>query len=306
MKDSSSGYFEVAPGVYGLKIIFVNIYMVAGADGQWVLVDAGIMGSAGRIKKMAEELFGDVPPSAIILTHAHFDHRGALPALLKTWDVPVYAHNLELPYLRGLSSYPPPDPTVGGGLMSLLSVLYPKKPLNLGDRVRALPQDGSVPFLNDWIYIPTPGHAPGHISLFRGRDKVLIAGDAFVTTKQESAYDALTFKKVLSGPPKYFTPDWISANDSVIRLRDLHPHVAATGHGVPMQGEELAKGLDHLVNTFNETAVPAHGRYVHDAAKMNKRGVQYVPPQKVNPVILASAALITGVLTYTLIQKIKK
>jgi hypothetical protein len=40
---------------------------------------------------------------------------------------------------------------------------------------------------------------------FRESDSVLIAGDAFVTTKAESALSTLLQYKKLSGPPKYFT-----------------------------------------------------------------------------------------------------
>src|SRR4051794_3070678 len=54
-------------------------------------------------------------PSAIILTHGHFDHVGALEHLAEHWDAPVYAHELEMPNLDGRASYPPADPTVGGG-----------------------------------------------------------------------------------------------------------------------------------------------------------------------------------------------
>lgn len=116
------------------------------SDDRWILIDAGLAGGAGRILEVASDLFGVVPPSAIVLTHGHFDHRGSLKALLKEWDVPVLAHKLELPYLTGRSAYPPPDPTVGGGLMSFFSFLYPKHSIDLGSRVQSLPADGSVPF----------------------------------------------------------------------------------------------------------------------------------------------------------------
>src|SRR4051812_46259884 len=162
-------YFNVAPHVWGMKDIFVNIYMIQNEDEKnWVLVDAGLKTSAGKIKRMAASLFGEnSKPKCIILTHGHFDHVGSLKKLATEWDVPVYAHYLELPYLTGRSYYPPPDPSVGGGLMAWMSFIYPNKPINMDGKIYALPEDGTVPGLKDWRYIHTPGHAPGHISLFR-------------------------------------------------------------------------------------------------------------------------------------------
>jgi len=144
--------------------------------------------------------------TAIILTHGHFDHTGSVNQLLRVWDVPVYAHRLELPYLTGRSDYPPPDPTVGGGLMSALSRFFPRKGRNLGAAVHALPADGTVPGLPQWRWVHTPGHSPGHISLLRDNDRTLIAGDAFVTAKQESLGAVMMQIQGVSGPPAFFTP----------------------------------------------------------------------------------------------------
>lgn len=272
--------FSVAPGVWGRKDFFVNYYMIQDQPGgSWVLVDAGLKWSAPRIRNMATELFGkDSKPAAIILTHGHFDHVGALSALAEEWSVPVYAHPLELPYLTGRSEYPPPDPTAGGGLMTSMSWMYPKGPIDIHQYLYELPQDNSVPGLTEWKYIHTPGHSPGHISLFRERDKVLIAGDAFVTTKAESAVYALTHMKHLSGPPKYFTCNWASAELSVIKLAALDPEVAATGHGKPMRGIELRNALNNLSKHFEAVAVPAQGRYVNEPAVTDENGVVSVPP----------------------------
>jgi glyoxylase-like metal-dependent hydrolase (beta-lactamase superfamily II) len=279
-QKANADYFDVAPNVWGMKDIFVNIYMIKNSNSdKWVLIDAGLKTSASKIKKMAASLFGENSrPSAIILTHGHFDHTGSIRKLAEAWDVPVYAHYLELPYLTGISSYPPPDSCVGGGMMAWIAFIYPKKPIDISDLLKVLPPDNSVPGFSEWKYIHTPGHAPGHISLFREADKVLIAGDAFVTTKQESALAVMTQKKQVSGPPKYFTYDWEESEDSVGKLVTLAPEVAATGHGKPMYGDELRAELNNLQNNFKELAVPAKGRYVDEPAVADANGVLYIPP----------------------------
>jgi glyoxylase-like metal-dependent hydrolase (beta-lactamase superfamily II) len=305
-KTLTTDYFKVSEGVWGLKTVFVNLYMVAINQTDWVLVDAGLHGHAHKVKSMAAELFGsNNRPKAIVLTHGHFDHVGNIEELVNEWDVPVFAHELEMPYLTGLSSYPPPDPTVGGGLMSLLSFTYPKKPINLGTRVRALQDDGTVSAMPGWKYTHTPGHAPGHISFFREKDRLLISGDAFVTTKQESAFSVALQTKILSGPPKYFTYNWAVAKTSVYKLRKLRPAIAATGHGKPMYGQELTEGLENLLSNFEDLAVPGHGRYVNKPARANKKGVLYVPPKPVNKLFLASVIAVSAIVTFAFVRNLK-
>ena len=310
-KEKQSLYFQVAKDIWGTKDIFVNMYMIRNPeDDSWVLVDTGLRSSYARIKKMAASLFGeDSKPSAIVLTHGHFDHTGSLKRLADDWHVPVYVHYLELPYLTGRSSYPPPDPSVGGGLMSSMSWVYPRKAINVEEHLHILPPDESVPGLPGWKYVYTPGHSPGHISLFRERDKVLIAGDAFVTTKSESAMSVMKQTRRISGPPKYFTYDWEAARNSVRRLADLNPSVVAAGHGKPMQGDEMKIGLTNLALHFEVDGLPRKGRYLREPAVADAYGVRYVPPaEKTNRALwlmigLGIAALAT---TYLVAQQQKK
>jgi glyoxylase-like metal-dependent hydrolase (beta-lactamase superfamily II) len=288
----------------------VNLYMVKSTENdKWFLVDAGLKTSLSKIKKMASSLFGDKKPAAIILTHGHFDHVGSLKKLVEEWKVPVYAHYLELPYLTGKSSYPPGDPTVGGGLMAYMAAFYPTSPVNLGTSVSPLPDDGSIPGFKEWRYIHTPGHSFGHISLFREEDKVLIAGDAFVTTINESALNSLILQtKKVSRPPAYFTTDWEASNDSIKKLLLLAPEVVATGHGKPMFGKEMRRQLHYLHDHFFEEFVPQNGRYTYEPAVADANGVLYVPPAEKNPYmiwIIAGAAIIT-ISTLTILLKKKK
>ncbi|KAB7704388.1 MBL fold metallo-hydrolase [Bacillus aerolatus] len=255
---------QVLPDLFCHTVQIVNINLVGNPETkEFVLVDTGMPDSANEIISVTEERFGaNSRPKAIILTHGHFDHVGAIIDLVKHWEVPVYAHELEMPFLTGQRSYPEPDPTVEGGMISKMSPMFPNEPIDLGNNVEKLPSDGTVPHMPDFRWIHTPGHAPGHVSLFREKDRALIAGDAFITVKQEYLYKVLTQEQEISGPPRYLTTDWKAAKESVIKLEALKPTVAVTGHGLPMSGELLTSSLQKLVKEFDRIAVPDYGKYV--------------------------------------------
>jgi glyoxylase-like metal-dependent hydrolase (beta-lactamase superfamily II) len=99
-----------------------------------------------------------------------------------------------------------------------------------------------------------------------------VAGDAFITTNQESAYAVATQEPELHGPPRYFTPDWTAARDSVRRLAALSPELVITGHGHAMRGAVMRTALDLLARDFDRIAVPQHGRYVHTDIRPDARG----------------------------------
>ncbi|HUR60732.1 MAG TPA: MBL fold metallo-hydrolase [Opitutaceae bacterium] len=141
--------------------------------------------------------------------------------------------------------------------MTRLSPLFPRSPINLGSRLESLPASGEIPVLPGWRWIHTPGHTPGHVSLWRESDRTLLAGDAFITTRQESAYAAMTEKPEMHGPPRYFTPDWDAARESVRRLAALEPELVLTGHGRAMQGPEMRDALHTLARDFDRIARPA-------------------------------------------------
>jgi glyoxylase-like metal-dependent hydrolase (beta-lactamase superfamily II) len=255
---------EVLPDLFCYTVQIVNICTVGNSKSdEFVLIDAGMPKSADEIISVTEERFGtNSRCKAIILTHGHFDHVGAVIELIKHWNVPVYAHPLEMPFLTGQKSYPDPDSTVEGGMVAKLSPMFPNEPVDLGKNIHMLPSDGTVPHMPDFRWIHTPGHTPGHISLFREKDRALIVGDAFVTVKQEYLYKVLTQEQEISGPPRYLTTDWQTAKESVMKLEALKPTVAITGHGMPMSGDLLTKSLNKLVSEFDQIAVPDYGKYV--------------------------------------------
>ena len=273
------GTHEVTADIAYQRLAIVNvIYIGQPGAPSWVMVDAGIFGTARLIRSAVEARFGPhARPAAIVMTHGHFDHVGVLETLAAEWDVPVVAHQLEAPYLTGQASYPPPDPSVGGGLIARLSPLFPRAPVNVGDRLVLLPADGTVPFMPGWRWIHTPGHAPGHVSFWRESDRSLIVGDAFVTTGQESAYEVAVQEPEMHGPPAYFTTDWQAAGQSVRALARLDPEIAVTSHGRPMAGAGMRAALHELAANFEAIAVPSKGRYVEQPARAEDGSVYRKP-----------------------------
>jgi glyoxylase-like metal-dependent hydrolase (beta-lactamase superfamily II) len=260
MTSVASGIgIQVLPDLYCHTIQIVNIAFIGdpSVSSEYVLIDAGMPESEEKIMEAAKERFGEKAVcKAIVLTHGHFDHVGALEGLIEKWDVPVYAHAAEVPFLTGESNYPPPNTDADSGLVAKMSSMFPRHSIDVSSSLKILPEDGTIPVLPGWKYIHTPGHTPGHISLYRESDQALIAGDAFINVEQEKLYDVLTQKQEIHGPPQYFTTDWQAAWKSVVTLSELNPLVAVVGHGLPLADDELRTNLDKLARDFRETEIP--------------------------------------------------
>jgi glyoxylase-like metal-dependent hydrolase (beta-lactamase superfamily II) len=285
---AASGTEEIAPGVLLLAFLISNVYLLGEPGGAYIVVDTGLSGHFEAILEAAQARFGaESRPQAIVLTHAHVDHYGSALALAAYWNVPIYAHPLDLPYLTGKGTLPPSDPTVGG-LFGFAARFLPSSGTDFGDFAAPIPADHSVPGLPDWRWIETPGHTPGHVSLYRASDRTIIAGDAVLTVDVDSAAAVLTKEKCLARPPSAATYDWLEVRKSALRLAALRPRTIASGHGVPMSGDDLAENLQDFANDF---LPPLHGRYVPEPAVMDENGIVYVPPAPTDPLPTVAAGV---------------
>lgn len=263
----STSSTQVTPDILLLDFRIVNVLLVGTAD-NYILVDTGLNNSADFILKSIKEKFGEKSkPISIILTHAHFDHAGSVVELANLWQVPVYIHPLEKPYVTGEKDYPVGDSSVDKGLVAKLAPTFPHESIDISSHIKELPEDGTFPHMPEWKWIHTPGHTEGHIALYREKDGVLIAADALSTTKQESLWSVMTQKKEVSGPPQYLTTDWKAAENSVRKLASLRPSMIIPAHGKPLEGEEVVEYFEKLVKNFEEIAVPDQGKFVDEEAK---------------------------------------
>jgi glyoxylase-like metal-dependent hydrolase (beta-lactamase superfamily II) len=173
-----------------------------------------------------------------------------------------------------------------GGAIAQMARLFPHGGYDFGDHLTPLPTDGDVPGLPNWTFYHTPGHSPGHVSLFRETDGTLLAGDALTTMNMDSWTSQLTREREFHRPPTPFTPDWEVARCSVQTLADLEPSIVAAGHGLPISGPNVAEDLRSYAARFTP---PSTGRYVGRPPRADE-GIRELPPPVPDPLLMKVAA----------------
>jgi hydroxyacylglutathione hydrolase len=134
-----------------------NCWIVDGDDSALV-IDPG--DEAGRLLQALEEL--GLATEAILLTHTHFDHVGAVAALARATGAPVYCPTIEVPVLQDINSYVFPG-------FGPYEPYDPEETLSGGEHLSLAGLEIDVLF--------TPGHSPGHVSFSIPEHEALLSGD---------------------------------------------------------------------------------------------------------------------------------
>ncbi|KMJ60102.1 hypothetical protein AB685_04495 [Bacillus sp. LL01] len=138
-----------------------NAYLLINDKKECIIFDPGSEGDA--FNSYLEEK--GLKPLAILLTHAHFDHIGAVDSVRSHWNIPVYVHKKEKNWLT--------DPSLNG------SQFFQLGPITANQADRLIQSEEKIVISNfklDVLF--TPGHSPGSVSFYHEPSKVVFSGDA--------------------------------------------------------------------------------------------------------------------------------
>ncbi|MCW4385753.1 MBL fold metallo-hydrolase [Salinibacterium sp. SYSU T00001] len=225
---------NVARGIHRLGHAHTNCYLVEEGT-ELTLVDA-LFPASWRHLERALESIGRRPSdvSAIVLTHAHFDHVGFAARAHRDLGMPVWVHDADRrlaahPYRYGRERTPFAYPFRYPGAVPLFASMVKAGALMVQGvtDVATLPVSGVLDVPGRPSIVATPGHTNGHVSLHFGDRGAVVSGDALVTL---DPYKASRGPQVIAGAA---TANSQQALASLTALEATGAQVVLPGHGEP-------------------------------------------------------------------------
>ena len=222
---------QIAPNLhYFTGLIVGRVYLIEDEDGL-TIIDAGLPIAPRRILKQLKTM-GHRPSDVkrIIITHAHPDHVGGLPGLVKLTGAEVWASEGEAAVIRGEVPIAPPPVRSVPWPQRILRFLVPPAKVKPGKVHRILKDGDTLDVLGGLQVLSTPGHAPDHLAFWQPERRILIAGDTMMNL----------FRK-LDPLFKIVTVDMPENMRSVRKLAALGPEIIICGHGAPVTEQATAR-----------------------------------------------------------------
>ncbi len=211
---------KIMENVYVVPGVVSNTYVIDDSDGL-TIIDAGLPRNEKKILAYVSSL-GKSPADVkrIILTHSDLDHVGSLAALQKATGARTYASQIEADAIaagRPSRTIRPSGFSMRRLIFSLLRPFMKATPVKVDEVVA---EGRTLPVLGGSRVIETPGHTPGHISLFAPSAGILFCGDSMVTDETG-----------IHGSRPGITWDDTKARESERKQAALGARIVCSGHG---------------------------------------------------------------------------
>lgn len=204
-----------------------------------ILVDTGYPGQLPLFREaMAKAGVPFDKLSKVIVTHQDLDHIGSLPAILNASPqrVEVLAHEVEKPYIQGEKRLLKITPqAIAQAVNSLPAEMseQQRKAFKAGlenppkaNVDKTVADEEELPYCGGITVITTPGHTPGHISLYHKKSKTLITGDTLLVVDGQ-----------LRKPDPHLTLDMNVAIKSLKKLAQYDIETVICYHGGLYKGD---------------------------------------------------------------------
>lgn len=206
----------------------VNSYLIERSDGKYLMVDSGWASSSSELVSTMRDEFGEGAVERLLITHLHPDHFGGAKAIVGSYRAKMSYHRREVLHwtcynilrkelARAVDLLGTPAEVLENARARITAsrALLPEPDSYLADGSTFRGRSGS------WRVVHTPGHSPGHVCLYRPKDRTLISGDHILAgeTPNVAFYPVRGYHALRS----YFT--------SLAKVKRLAPRNALPAHG---------------------------------------------------------------------------